>query len=145
MGCAPQRQGFLFLPPKSYKRFCSPASVPPGTLKRMYSLNHCSRLLAFTCRCANETKMPCLGSLLRCIGGCFCSVAGNLRWFYFKIRKEVQKLASVVGLAQEEEGAGGSPFRRTQILLKSKLAIIEQLPALPSADARAAQIHWHQR
>lgn len=60
-------------------------------------------------------------------------------------RKEVQKLASVVGLAQEEEGVGGSPFRRTQIRLKSKLAIIEQLPALPSADARVAQIHWHQR
>lgn len=51
------------------KRFCSPASVPPGTLKRMYPHNCCTRLLAFTCRCANETKMPCLGSLLRCRGG----------------------------------------------------------------------------
>lgn len=58
-------------------------------------------------------------------------------------REEVQQLTSIVGLAHEK--GGPSPFRRTQILLKSKLAVIEQLGALPSADAKAAWIHWQQR
>lgn len=71
---------------------------------------------------------------------------GILGGSIFKLkRKEVQKLTSIVGLAREEGGGRASPFRRTQTLLKSKLARIEQLRALPSAGAKAAPIHWHQR
>lgn len=84
-GVCPTEAGFSFLAtPILQERFCSPASMPPGTLKRIYSYSF-PRLLAFTCRCAKETKMPCLGSLLQCIGGWSCSIAGNLRWFYFKM------------------------------------------------------------
>lgn len=146
-GCSPQWQHFLQplpSPPILQERGSAPQSIhllAPQRKKK--SLNYCTQLLAFASRCASETKITGPGSLSSAQEGSPAALLGILGGAILKCkREEVQQLTSIVGLVHEE--GGPSPFRRTQILLKSKLAVTERLRALPSADAKAAWIHWHQ-
>lgn len=132
------------IPPNlASKRFCTPSQYTSWHPPRKNSLNCHTQLLASTSRCASETKITGAGSLSSAQEGGPAALLGILGGAILKYKREVQQLTSIVGLAHE--GGGPSPFRRTQILLKSKLAVIERLGALPPADAKAAWIHWQQR